>query len=154
MAVSLKYAVVERERRFLVRSLPDGIVEVLDIVDRYVVGTRLRLRVVTSAEGSVIRKLTQKVRLGDGAAAVACTNVYLDEAEWVLLEALPARSLAKRRHVVERDGLRVLVDEHADGSLVAEIDDADGEPTPLPPWLEIIQDVSGDEGWTGIALAR
>lgn len=154
MEISLKYAVVERKRRLLVRGVPDGVVDVLDIVDRHVDGTRLRLREVTSADGSVVRKLTQKVRLGAGAATVACTNFYIDDAEWALLVGLPARTLRKRRHVVERDGLRVIVDEHLDGTLVAEIDDGDGERLPVPAWLDVVEDVSDDEAWTGGALAR
>ena len=46
MTVSLKYAVVERERRYLVARVPDGVEQVVEIVDRYVEGTRLRLREV------------------------------------------------------------------------------------------------------------
>lgn len=125
MSVSLKYAVVERERRFLVASLPEGVAEVREIVDRYVDGTRMRLREVRHKDGSVVRKLGHKVRLGDSAAEVACTNLYLDDAEWAVLAALPARVLRKRRHLVQRGGLTVAVDEHEDGTLVAEIDDGD-----------------------------
>lgn len=39
-----KYALVERERRFLVAGVPEGVVEVRQIVDFYLDGTRLRLR--------------------------------------------------------------------------------------------------------------
>ncbi len=74
MSVSLKYAVVERERRWLVRRIPEGVSSTKDIVDRYVTGTRLRLREVREADGTVVRKLGQKVRLSDGPAEVACTN--------------------------------------------------------------------------------
>ena len=123
MQVSLKYAVVEREAPLPGGGDPRGVTETWDIVDRYVVGTRLRLREVTSYDGSVVRKLNQKIRLGDGPAEVACTSVYLDEAEWALLEGLPATVLRKRRHVVERDGLTVAIDELEDGTLLAEIDD-------------------------------
>ena len=63
MSISLKYAVVERERRFLLASLPDGVVSTKQIVDRYVTGTRLRLREVREDDGTVIRKLGHKVRL-------------------------------------------------------------------------------------------
>jgi len=38
VVVSLKYAVVERERRFLVDHIPDGVVSTRQIVDRYVEG--------------------------------------------------------------------------------------------------------------------
>ncbi|MGG5257789.1 hypothetical protein [Phycicoccus avicenniae] len=154
MQPSLKYAVVERERRFLVAGVPDGDVERREITDRYLIGTRLRLREVRSPDGSVTRKLGHKVRLGDDASAVACTNLYLDEAEWTLLADLPARVLRKTRHLVRRDGRLVAVDEHEDGTLVAEVDDGDSPPAPLPPWLEVLRDVSHDEAWTGVALAR
>ena len=62
-------------------------------------------------DGSVVRKLGHKVRLGEGPAAVACTNLYLDETEWSLLVALPAGVLRKRRHLVRRDGWLVAIDE-------------------------------------------
>ncbi|KQP64905.1 hypothetical protein [Nocardioides sp. Leaf285] len=153
MSVSLKYAVVERERRWLVRRIPEGVSSVRDIVDRYVTGTRLRLREVREADGTVVRKLGHKVRLSDGPAEVACTNLYLDDAEWAVLAALPSRVLRKRRHMVRRDGLLVVVDEHEDGSLVAEIDDGDQPALEPPGWLDVIRDVSEDESWTGARLA-
>jgi len=152
--VSLKYAVVERERRFLVRGVPEGVTSTVTVVDRYLTDTRLRLRETRSAEGAVTRKLGQKVRLSDGPAEVACTNMYLDDREWARLVALPARVLRKKRHLVDRDGLVVAVDEHEDGTFVAEIDDGDAPPAAVPPWLDVIADVSTDERWTGSALAR
>ena len=48
--VSLKYAVVERERRYLVASLPEGVTSTKEIVDRYLVGRRLPLREVRDWE--------------------------------------------------------------------------------------------------------
>ncbi len=152
MTVSLKYAVVERERRFLVEQLPEGVSSTRQIVDRYVVGTRLRLREVVE-DGRVIRKLGHKVRLTEGPEEVACTSMYLDDAEWALLSRLPARTLRKTRHLVHRDGFAVAVDELEDGTLLAEIDDADDPPRPPPSWLAVVRDVSGDERWTGAALA-
>lgn len=160
MSVSLKYAVVECERRFLLSRLPAGDAgdagdaEVLEIVDRYVVGTRMRLREVRRVDGSVVRKLGHKVRLGEGPAEVACTNVYLDDAEWAVLVDLPARTLRKRRRLYRRDGLLVAVDEHEDGTLVAEIDDGDSAATQVPTWLDVVAEVSADERWTGAALAE
>lgn len=154
MSVSLKYAVVERERRFLVAGMPEGVAEVWEIVDRYVDGTRLRLREVRRGDGTVVRKLGHKVRLDDSPAEVACTNFYLDDEEWDVLSVLPARVLRKRRHLVRRDGLTVPIDEHEDGTLVAEIDDGDQPSTAVPGWLDVLEDVSADERWTGAALAR
>jgi hypothetical protein len=80
-----------------------------------VTGTRLRLREVREADGTVTRKLGHKVRLSEGPAEVACTNLYLDDEEWTVLVALPARLLRKKRHLVQRDGLTVAIDEHEDG---------------------------------------
>lgn len=153
MPASLKYAVVERERRYLLARLPDGVTSTREIIDRYVDGTRLRLREVRGEDGTVTRKLGQKVRLSDGPAEVACTNLYLDDAEWAALSALPGRTLRKRRHLVRREGLLVAVDEHEDGTLVAEIDDGDRPPGAVPGWLDVLADVSADEAWTGAALA-
>ncbi|MEO7745456.1 MAG: hypothetical protein ABIV05_04440 [Actinomycetota bacterium] len=154
MTNPLKYAVVERERRFLLRGLPDGVTATRTIVDRYVVGTRLRLREVHEDDGTVVRKLSHKVRLDVGPAEVACTNLYLDDEEWALLVALPARVLCKTRHLARRDGLTVAIDEHGDGTLVAEIDDRDQPSSLVPVWLDVIEDVSDDERWTGARLAR
>ena len=154
MSDSLKYAVVERERRYIVASLPEGVITIRDILDRYVTGTRLRLREVREDDGSVTRKLTQKVRLTEGPAEVACTNFYLNDAEWTLLAALPAQLLRKRRHLVRRDGLLVAVDELEDGTLIAEIDDHDQPSDSVPEWLDVVDDVTSDEAWTGSQLAR
>lgn len=154
MSVSLKYAVVERERRFLLACLPDGVVSTKEIVDRYVTGTRLRLREVREADGTVVRKFSHKVRLGEGPAEVACTNFYLNDLEWAALGALPAHVLRKKRHMVHRDGLVVAVDELEDGTLIAEIDDRDRPPQVVPGWLDIVADVSDDERWTGASLAH
>jgi CYTH domain-containing protein len=154
VSISLKYAIVERERRFLLASLPNGVVSTKQIVDRYVTGTRLRLREVREDDGTVIRKLGHKVRLSEGPTEVACTNFYLNDQEWAVLGALPAQILRKKRHMLHRDGLIVAVDEHEDGTLVAEIDDRDQPSQFVPDWLDTIEDVTEDERWTGAWLAR
>jgi len=149
----LKYAHVETERRFLVRALPEGVTRVSDITDRYIDGTRLRLREIT-ADGVTTRKLGQKVRLGAGPARIAHTSIYLDDAEWSVLCHLPARVLRKRRYHLERDGLIIAVDEFKDGSLVAEIDGGDNLPGDPPAWLDVIGEVTHDEAFTGAGRAR
>lgn len=154
MTVSLKYAVVERERRYLLANIPEGVTGTKEILDRYVTGTRLRLREVREGEGTVTRKLGHKVRLTDGPTEVACTNFYLNDEEWALLIALPARVLCKKRHMIHRDGLIVAIDEHEDGTLIAEIDDRDRPSRTVPEWLDVVEDVSADERWTGAQLAR
>jgi CYTH domain-containing protein len=154
VSISLKYAVVERERRYRLGRLPDGVSSTKEILDRYVTGTRLRLREVRDSDGTVTRKLGHKVRLTDGPTEVACTNFYLDDDEWALLAALPARLLRKRRHMIHRDGLLVAVDEHDDGTLIAEIDDGDQPSDFVPEWLDVVDDVTADEAWTGARLAH
>jgi len=154
VSVSLKYAVVERERRYVVARLPEGVTSTKDILDRYVTGTRLRLRDVREDDGTVTRKLGHKVRLSEGPAEVASTNFYLNDDEWTLLIALPAQLLRKRRHIVRRDGLLVAIDELEDGTLIAEIDDRDQPSDFVPEWLDVVDDVSSDEAWTGVGLAR
>ena len=56
--------------------------------------------------------------------------------------------------MLHRDGLIVAVDEHEDGTLVAEIDDRDQPSQFVPDWLDTIEDVTEDERWTGAWLAR
>ena len=153
MPVSLKYAVVERERRYRLGRLPDGVSSTKEILDRYVTGTRLRLREVRDSDGTVTRKLAHKVRISDGPAEVACTNFYLDDDEWALLSALPAQLLRKRRHLIHRDGVLVVVDEHENGTLIAEIDDGDQPSEFVPEWLDVVDNVTDDEAWTGARLA-
>lgn len=147
----LKYTKVERERRWLLDGpppLPDN-AQPLRIVDRYVTGTRLRLRETTAPDGTVVRKLGHKVRIGESAHEVAHTSLYLDDAEWALLAALPARSLTKTRTLVPIPAGHVAVDVHADGRVMAEID-GEGE---LPGDWPVVREVTDDEAFTGGALA-
>ncbi len=77
----MKYAVLERERRFRVAAVPEGAVGTRESSDRYLEGTRLRLREVRELDGEVIRKLGHKVRLSKGLAEVAYTNFDVNEHE-------------------------------------------------------------------------
>jgi CYTH domain-containing protein len=154
---TLKYAVVERERRWLLDPADPvpACDDVVDVVDRYVVGSRLRLRSMTAPDGTVVRKLGHKVRVGEGPREVACTNFYLDDVEWALLADLPARELRKRRHRLRVDGAVVAVDVFAgdrEGLVLAEVD---GEPqlTPAAVGLAPVAEVTADERLTGGALA-
>jgi CYTH domain-containing protein len=154
----MKYAHVEREIRFLPAHRPDVSTAVrrLEIHDRYVDGTRLRLRVVDENGRPTVRKLGQKVRV-DGPGEVAHTSLYLDQAEHDLLAALPARELHKTRHVLPADdGLDVAVDVfhgRLDGLVLVEVDlgPYGVAPHPAPRWWG--RDVTGSESWTGGALA-
>ncbi|GAA2152728.1 hypothetical protein GCM10009844_36270 [Nocardioides koreensis] len=154
---SLKYANVERERRWLLdptTPLPGGD-DVLTIVDRYVLGSRLRLRETLAVDGSRVRKLGHKVRLGEGPEEIACTSLYLDEGEWGLLLALPAAELRKERRRLRIDGRVVAVDVFAGdcaGLVLVEIDGA-RDLSPADAGLDPVAEVTADERFTGGALA-
>ena len=155
MTVSLKYAHVERERRWLLASPPELDGPPSAITDRYLVGTRLRLREVTEG-GLVVRKLGHKVRIDDGPGEVACTNLYLDDAEWSMLSGLPARILHKQRWRVMRDGQRVAVDVFGGdlaGLVLIEIDRGSGQDRGLPEGFDAAAEVTHDEAFTGAGLA-
>src|SRR5512139_3877673 len=82
---ALKYALPECERRFLLPCLPDqAIARSVAITDRYLTGTRVRLRrMVETVEGrtTMFFKLTQKIPAPDGAPGLL-TTMYLSEAEY------------------------------------------------------------------------
>lgn len=156
--MNLKYAHVERERRWLLSGTPGGVVveSTLTITDRYLTGTRLRLREVVADDGSVVRKLGQKVRLGTGAEEIAHTNLYLDAAEWAALSVLPGDALRKERRRVRLGSVTVAVDVfagHCEGLVLAEVDRGDGEDHGLPDRLPVVAEVTGDEFFTGGSLA-
>lgn len=153
MSGSLKYSVIERERRFLVRHLPDGVAESSLITDYYIESSRLRLRQVDRSGGLRVRKLGHKVRLSGTPYEVACTSIYLDDAEWELLRSLASRCLRKTRHHVVREGWAIAVDEFEDGTLLAEIDDGDQPSSLVPSWLDVVREVTAEEAWTGAGLA-
>src|SRR5262245_53221495 len=95
-----KYARVEIERRFLVAGVPEGaeIVAVNEIADRYLDGTRLRLRRMAEVGGATQLKLTQKLPDRDGGPRQGeLTTIYLSEAEHAAFARLPAATLDKSR---------------------------------------------------------
>jgi CYTH domain-containing protein len=156
---SLKYAHVERERRWLLMRVPDlqHNPRTVHVVDRYLHGTRLRLREVSEPDGTVIRKLGQKVRLGDDAREVAHTSMYLDEAEWAMLSALPADVVTKTRTFAPLGGASIAFDVFEGplaGLVLAEVDSGDGDPVDLPAEYGPFDEVTDDGAFTGSALAQ
>ncbi|TMC03452.1 MAG: hypothetical protein E6J41_27335 [Chloroflexi bacterium] len=86
----------------------DGAASSTLIEDRYLRGTRLRLRRMTPAGGGPVQwKLGQKVR-PDAAdpGLVLHTTLYLDPGEHELLARLPGADLRKVRHVLLIGGRR------------------------------------------------
>jgi len=130
-ARSPKYAQFERERRFLVDRArqPDlAGLPFVEIEDRYLDGTRLRLRrMCDGATGAVVLKLTKKYESEDVRARPIVT-AYLAEGEYQALAMLPARRLFKRRYKIEtgRGVFGIDIFQGAlEGLVLAEIESAD-----------------------------
>ena len=102
-----KYARIEFERRWLVDAAarpPLAGASVTLIEDRYIDGTRLRLRQMSRPDlGETKWKLTKKYESADPSARPIVTS-YLTAAEFELLRTLPALELAKTRHHLRLDG--------------------------------------------------
>lgn len=116
-----KYAKPERERRFLLTSVPPEADSPRLIEDRYLDGTRLRLRRVGTTY-----KFCQKVRPDEAdPSIVAITNIYLSQAEYEVLLGLPAAVLCKTRRQWQVGPFTFAVDEFhgpLTGLLLAEIE--------------------------------
>jgi len=155
----LKYARLERERRFLLRVSPaEGVVKTTRIADRYLLGTRLRLRraIETVTVGGIgertVYKLTQKVPAPDGGPGLI-TTLYLDAVEYAVLEQLPAATVHKTRLSVPPLGIDVFEDALAGLVLAeAEFDDDESLESFIPP-REAVAEVTQDQRLTGGNLA-
>lgn len=112
----LKYAFVERERRWLCREVPrDRVVESDAVTDLYVDNARLRLREARPLGGGPpMLRLTRKVDVD--AHTRLLTSIYLPESEFAMLaRALSGERLKKIRHRLRPvGGITVLVDEFQD----------------------------------------
>jgi hypothetical protein len=140
---SLKYAHVEREQRYLLDALPDlSGARVLRITDRYLDGTRLRLRLVEEDGHPPLHKLGQKIRL-DRVSTNAHTTMYLSAEEYGGLAHLPGRVLRKTRHLLDGWAFDVL----DNGLLLAESEAAQ------EPWFPVVREVSDEEAFSGGCLA-
>ena len=149
---SQRYAKPERERRFLLARRPAGSVEKTTlIVDRYLLGTRLRLRQMIETQGtstSTYYKLTQKVPAPDGGPGLLSTT-YLNVEEYTLLATLPAAVLRKTRYSVPLFGIDAY-SAPLSGLFLGEVefdDDAEMNTFNPPPW--IVAEVTLDSLFTG-----
>jgi len=107
----LKYAWVERERRWLCDRPPAELVERAELIcDLYVTGTRLRLREATPlGGGEPMRRLARKADVD--ASTRLLTSLYLQPEEYRLFEGLPGRRLTKtRHHLTSMAGVAMSVD--------------------------------------------
>ncbi|GAA5707075.1 MULTISPECIES: hypothetical protein [Streptomyces] len=152
-----KYARVERERRFLLAEppKPSTVTVTRVIADRYLVGTRLRLRRADFSDGRCERKLTQKVPVSrPGGVQGLITNTYLSPTEYDLLASLPAAVLSKTRFSVPPLGVDVF-DGPLQGLVLAEAEFTTDEETQsfIPP-SECVAEVTDDARFTGGRLVE
>jgi CYTH domain-containing protein len=148
-----KYAKVERERRFLLAGPPpaSAVIASRRITDRYLPGTRLRLRRVDNLDSEACEfKFTQKVPADrPGYVQGLITNTYLSATEYDLLASLPADVLSKTRLSVPPLSIDVF-DPPLDGLVMADVEfstDEEARSFVLPPLA--IAEVTDDARFTG-----
>ena len=110
-----KYARVERERRYLLKDLPDGLTRAdphLQITDNYITGTRLRLRKVRDPRTNKWTvKFTQKFTPNPGdLSRTIITNTYLNPLEAETLSVFNSNEIRKNRYYFDFEGRRFSVD--------------------------------------------
>ena len=110
-----KYARVERERRYLLRDLPEGLTRAdphLQITDNYITGTRLRLRKVRDPRTNKwVVKFTQKFAPNpDDLARTIITNTYLNPLEADTLSLFNTNEIRKNRYYFDFEGRRFSID--------------------------------------------
>lgn len=152
---------VERERKYLLRALPDVARAAAwhDIEQGWLPGAVLQERLRRQRGQDGTETFTRTVKLGRGVQRIeveeAC-DAELFARLWPLTEG---RRIRKRRHVVvEADGTTWEIDVFPDRDLLlaeVELDGADDEP-PVPAWLApaIVREVTGESEFVNRILAR
>ena len=110
-----KYARVERERRYLLADLPEGLTRAdphLQITDNYITGTRLRLRKVREPRTNKWTvKFTQKFAPNpEDLSRTIITNTYLNALEAETLSVFNSNEIRKNRYHFEVEGRKFTVD--------------------------------------------
>ncbi|HKS08369.1 MAG TPA: hypothetical protein VJS13_02410 [Pyrinomonadaceae bacterium] len=158
-----KYARVERERRYLLQDLPEGLTRAdphLQITDNYITGTRLRLRKVREPRSNKWTvKFTQKFAPNpEDLSRTIITNTYLNALEAETLSMFNSNEIRKNRYYFEFEGRRVSVDMFLGdlfGLVLAEVSfDTDEELDSFlkPPFA--LADVTDDPVFAGGSLSE
>jgi CYTH domain-containing protein len=153
-----KYARIERERRYLLQDLPEGLSRAdphLQITDNYITGTRLRIRKVRDPKTNKWTvKFTQKFAPDPkDFSRTIITNIYLNATESEVLSVFEANEIRKNRYRFEFEGRQFSVDMFLGdlfGLVLAEISfdtDEQLKNFPKPPWA--LADVTNVELFTG-----
>jgi CYTH domain-containing protein len=158
VAVESKYARTERERKFLLREMPEPLTrasEHVQIWDNYLTGTRLRLRKIRTPQTKKwTMKLTQKFAPAPpDFSRTIITNTYLSAYEYEVLSVFEGNEIRKNRYPFELDGRRYSIDVFLGalwGLILAETDfetDEEMAGFALPPFAAA--DVTNEELFTG-----
>src|SRR5262245_1836920 len=155
MSTQPRYALAEIERRWLVDLGEAGPLDGYPyrvIEDRYLAGTRLRLRRMVSSEGTPVFKFVKKYGRGAGLAE-PITNLYLTEAEYDTLAQLGGRLARKRRYLIAGGALDVYEHPHAGLALFAVEFATEAEALAYVPPHFVRAEVTHDDRYTGAALS-
>jgi len=158
-----KYARIERERRYLLEDLPEGLTRAehhLQITDNYIRGTRLRIRKVRDPQTNKwVVKFTQKFAPNPvDLSRTVITNVYLNATEAETLSIFEANEIRKNRYYFEFEGRRFSIDMFLGdlfGLVLAEISfetDDELDRFPIPSFA--IADVTNNEMFSGGKLSE
>ena len=158
-----KYARLERERRYLLQDLPEGLTRAdphVQITDNYLTGTRLRLRKIREPQTNKWTvKLTQKFAPdANDLSRTIITNIYLTALETEMLAISDANEIRKNRYPFEFEGRRFSVDMFLGdlfGLVLAEVGfETDEELANYPQPHFAIADVTNNELFTGGKLCN
>ena len=158
-----KYARIERERRYLLQDLPEGLSRAdhhLQITDNYLTGTRLRIRKVRDPKTNKwVVKFTQKFAPDPrDLSRTIITNTYLNATETELLSVFEANEIRKNRYYFEYEDRKFSIDMFIGdlfGLVLAETSfetDEDLEAFSVPPFA--LADVTQNELFTGGKLSE
>lgn len=158
-----KYARVERERRYLLQDLPEGITRAdphVQITDNYITGTRLRIRKVREPRTNKWTvKFTQKYAPDpNDLSRTMITNTYLNALEAEVLSVFDTNEIRKNRYPFEFEGRKFSVDMFLGdlfGLVLAEVSfetDEELDNYAKPPFALI--DVTNDPLFSGGSLCE
>jgi CYTH domain-containing protein len=158
-----KYARVERERRYLLPDLPEGLTRAdhhLQITDNYLTGTRLRIRKVRDPRTNKwVVKFTQKFAPDpEDLSRTTITNTYLNAIEAETLAIFAVNEIRKNRYPFEFGGRKFAVDMFLGdlfGLVLAETSfETDEELNNFPRPAFALADVTNNEIFSGGRLSQ
>ena len=158
-----KYARIERERRYLLQDLPEGLARNdphVQITDNYITGTRLRIRKVRDpATNKWTVKFTQKFPIQpNDLSRTLITNTYLNAIEAETLSVFNSNEIRKNRYYFNYDGKKYSVDMFLGdlfGLVLAEVSfETDEELINFPKPDFAIAEVTNQEAFSGGRLAE